>query len=491
MNALFASLLLVCSTGGELFEGLALKTVRLEITADHLERLRAEPRRGVPAKLQFESGPAEEISLRLKGRGTFQPIDQKPNFTITRSSVPTKFHLNNSLEDPSYLKEKIGSELFRTAGIPAPNVAHARVKLNDKDLGLYVLKEGFTREFIERSFGHGNGRLYDTDGGSDVDQSMEQDLGAADDTQLKRLAAAATESDLAKRFERLDAILDLDQFISFLALEMLICHWDGYALSKNNFRIYFDPQHNRIRFLPAGLDQIFAKADLPWEPTMSGLAAKSLLETPQGQLQYDAKFRKLYETFSPEKLATRIIEIVTQLRPSLTHSEATAISTERDNLIRSIHARKESLRKQLNEAPITFPEFENGVAEITGWQATDNPPGGNLLEDVSALRILAGPKTSASWRKTVRLRPGHYTLAAAIRTSEVAPLPFGTRHGAALRVFGKDSQSATVLGTSQQALVCQFEVESEQEVTLICELRASRGTAKFEKPIRLAIKPRK
>jgi spore coat protein H len=491
--ALFAHLVLVWSVGADLFDGAGVKTVRIEISERDIAQLRAAPRQAVSAKLRIDEGATEVVSVHLKGRGSFQTIDEKPSFTITRSSSPTKFHLNNSVEDPSYLKEKIGGEIFRAAGIPAPNVAHARVQLNDKELGLYVLKEGFTREFIERSFDAPVGPLYDIDEGSDVDQAMEQDLGdsGAGRKELKELAAAANEPDLDRRFERLKTILDTDQFLTFLAVEMLICHWDGYALSKNNFRVYFEPKRHRVQFLPAGLDQIFSKPDLSWKPPMAGLVAKALLETPEGRRNYDAKFRKLYESFAPEKISSRVQEVVAQLQPFLTRSETTAISEESEHLISNIRARKNALRKQLHEPAVTFPEFENGIAEISGWQPADEPAGGSLVEDESGLRIVASPKTSASWRKSVLLRPGHYTFSANVRASGVSLLPFGARHGAVLRVFGKDSQSAALLGTSEQRLSCGFEVEREREVILICELRARGGTVTFKKPVLLEIKPKK
>jgi len=489
MRLLAVSLLLVFSASAGLFDGPVVKTVQLEITAENVERLRSEPRRSVPAGLIFNEGQKEHVSVRLKGRGSFQPIDQKPSFTIIRASSPTKFHLNNSVEDPSYLKEKIGSELSRAAGIPVPNIAHARVKLNGRNMGLYVLKEGFTREFVDRSFNESNGRLYDTDLGSDVDQTMEQDLGATDPsgTELNELADALKETNLVRRFERMGAVLDIDQFLTFVALELLVCHWDGYALSRNNFRIYIQPQQNRIRFLPSGFDQIFAKPDLPWNPPMAGLVAKALLETPRGQVEYEAKFRKLSEALSPEKISVRIRNLVAEIRPFLTRSEFATIVNESEHLIRGIYDRKASLANQLSIPSISNPVFEDGVATVTGWKAADQPEGGLLREDASTLQIIAGPKTAASWRAKLKLEPGHYTFKAEVRTTDVAPQTFGERHGASLRIFGRDSQSEALLGSSQQILICPFEIKSAEEVTLICELRASSGRATFMKPTMLVL----
>jgi hypothetical protein len=138
-----------------------------------------------------------------------------------------------------------------------------------------------------------------------------------------------------------------------------------------------------------------------------------------------------------------------------------------------------------------FPEFKNGIAEITGWTPADDPVSGSMSQDAAEMQIVAAGKTAASWRKKVLLAPGLYAFSANARATEVKGLPFGTKQGALLRVFGKDSHSAALMGNSQQRLVCEFEVESQEEVILICELRASGGEVRFEKPARLEIMRKK
>jgi spore coat protein H len=48
---------------------------------------------------------------------------------------------------------------------------------------------------------------------------------------LTSVVAATQESNPIKRMEELDRVLDLDRFISFIALEVMMSHWDGYAIS--------------------------------------------------------------------------------------------------------------------------------------------------------------------------------------------------------------------------------------------------------------------
>src|SRR5262249_47552545 len=142
--------------GAELFNG-QVRTLRIEVSDANLESLRKEPRTDVRAIVREGDATLPETALHVKGRtGSFRGVDGKPALTLTFDKFRpgqqfhglTKVHLNNSVEDPSYLNEYLGAELFRAAGVPAPRVAHALVELNGRKLGLYVIKEAFAPEFL-------------------------------------------------------------------------------------------------------------------------------------------------------------------------------------------------------------------------------------------------------------------------------------------------------------------------------------------------------
>ena len=54
-------------------------------------------------------------------------------------------------------------------------------------------------------------------------------------------------------------MLDVDRFVTMTALDILFCHWDGYAMNRNNYRIYSDPESGKFVFMPHGLDQLFGQ----------------------------------------------------------------------------------------------------------------------------------------------------------------------------------------------------------------------------------------
>ena len=107
----------------------------------------------------------------------------------------------------------------------------------------------------------------------------------------------------------------------------------------------------------------------------------------------------------------------------------------------------------------------------------------NAPDGKAALWILAGPVTSASWRAKALLTKGRYGFEGKVRTQGVEPLAFGNNQGASLRVVGVPAaKTDRILGDEDwKDLRVEFEVSSaEQEVELICELRARQGQCWFD-----------
>src|SRR6185295_20034700 len=83
-----------------------------------------------------------------------------------------KIHLNNSVQDPSYLSEALARELFLDVGVPSPRAGHAFVRIEGRDAGLYVLLEGWNKQFLKRHFKSVKGNLYDGGSGGDVTKAL-------------------------------------------------------------------------------------------------------------------------------------------------------------------------------------------------------------------------------------------------------------------------------------------------------------------------------
>jgi len=486
--------------GADLFTNAVIHRLQIEIGPAEVAKLRQNPRAYVPAVVRDGTNLHSKVGVHLKGStGSFRNLDDKPGFTLNFGKFAPgqtfhglkKVHLNNSVEDPSYLNDMLGSELFRAARVPAPRTTQALVELNGRRLGLYVLKEGFTKEFLGMHFHNTSGQLYESGPGHDADEPLKLLSGSSPDDQadLKTLAAAAKEPDLQQRWHRLEQILDLERFLSFMAMEIMVCHRDGYCLARNNFRIYHDLDTDRILFFPHGMDQLFGKFDAPIEPHMNGLIARAVLETPEGCRRYRERFVFLLTNVFDVPVLTGLADrTLAQLRSVVTPREARVLEGEVATVKERITRRRADLERQLSKPELQPLRFEHGIARLTGWQIVD-PPVGGFMDQTKApdgpasLRIRAGPATSASWRTTIRLGAGRYRFEGAVSTAGVEPLNYGKNHGASLRVTGfPRREPGSLAGDHHESpLKVEFQVGGrEQDVELVCELRARAGEARFD-----------
>lgn len=484
--------------GDDLFGDRPIPTFHLRLTADAMERLRRNRREDVRAELEEQGMVLGDVGVHLKGTaGSLRDLDDKPSWTLDfakyrgaqRFHGLRKIHLNNSVEDPSYFNERWGQRCFESAGLPAPRVGHAILFLNGRRLGLHVLKEGFTQEFLERSFANPQGNLYEPGAGHDVDETLDLKLGAepAGREALRRLVLVVQEPSLEKRWACLQGVLDVDRFTTFLAMEAMLGHRDGYALARNNFRIYLDPGSDRVTFLPHGMDQLLGRPDATMRPAMQGGVARAFMEIPEARKCFRERWSSLLDSTFDLAAAQDLMNVLTRrTRPLLDAGEFRDLKRALDEVKRRCMERRAFLEQQRQLPEPTPPVFLNGSVSLRDWRAVGVPSGGTMDRTPApdgrpALRIRAGPRTSASWRTTVLLRPGRYRFAGDVSTHGVEPLSFGRNRGAGLRVVPDDDSTLhTRVGDQAWAREEQrFVVTREQEVELLCELRARKGVAWF------------
>ena len=477
--------------------------IQVQVPPESMAALRNEARSYVRATVTEGTERLVEVGLRVKGRtGSFRTIDDKPSLTLTFDHYVhgqkfhgfRKFHLNNSVEDAGYLHEKLGTEVFGAAGIEAPWISHAIVTLNGRRLGLYVVKEGFTPEFLARTFGRGDGDLFEPEPGPgcDVDGPMKRDegTGANQRVDLSALAAAATEADLERRWQGLGQILDTEGFVTFLAIETLLGHRDGYGQARNNYRIYQNPQTGRFHFLPSGMDHLLGRADATLFPRFSGLMAKASWETPSGRDTYRRKLGVVFtNVFQSRVWTNQIAAWADELArdPGLTREESKSLRIEAEDLCERFQARQGFIEHALAQPERMPLRFERNVAHLSGWQPKDSPAGGRMetveLEGRRRLAIVAGPRTSASWRTKALLEAGRYRFEGAVRTRGVVALADGKNHGARLFIGRpKSAPSRFIIGDTDWTLLqTEFEIpEGRAEVEFSCGLRAAAGEAWFD-----------
>ncbi|MCX8157944.1 MAG: CotH kinase family protein [Verrucomicrobiae bacterium] len=478
----------------ELFGAPYVWRIHLQAPEAAVRALEQEPRREVRVTVECEGRLYTNVQAHLKGAtGSFRPVGDKPSWTL-KFPAPglrgsEKIHLNNSVEDGSYLCEWLGSEVFRAGGVPAARTTHALVSLNGRRLGLYVVKEGYNRGWLERQGQRGVGLFYEPVQAQDITGRLEMVFGPAQEAGagLRELAAAAGEPDLSKRWEQLGVFLDREHFARFLAGEVLLGHRDGYGLARNNYRLYYDTAARRAWFIPHGMDNLLGTPDFPWRPYWRGLVARAFMEIPEGSALYRASLERWVEReFQPERWKPRLEEQGRRLAAVLPRAEGRAVAQAAAGLAQRLEQRHASLRRQLAEPAPAPPVFSNGVARLSGWRAVDVPEGGRMEvgrapDGRAALMIQAGPRTAATWRTRVWLEAGLYVFTGEVWLEGVAPLANLRQQGAGLGVEEVPGPPHKLTGEVRgKRLEVPFTIAPPgRSVELRCELFARQGTAWF------------
>lgn len=351
----------------EFFKSAKVVQIDIDISPKEMDALRRAERTYVKCTIKEDGKTYKDVGVHLRGAaGSFRGIDDKPGLTINMDKFADdqrfhgldKFHLANSAQDPSYLSELICGELMRAAGVPASRIGHAIVTINGKKKGLYYLKEGYDSHFLKIHFGNNDGNFYDGGFLREIDQPL-QLISTKSDVKnyadLKALLAAANEPNHAKRFEKLEKLLELDKFISYLCLESIMWDWDGYPMKRNNYRIYHDPKKDKITFVPSGMDQMFADTNGPLLPGFEGTIARALVETPQGKEKYYARMAQIMkDVYKPTELVKRLDEMTKVLQTAMKPVDANMandIPNHVNRLKQAIPARAKSVEEQLKRLP--------------------------------------------------------------------------------------------------------------------------------------------
>ncbi|MBI5511720.1 MAG: CotH kinase family protein [Deltaproteobacteria bacterium] len=281
-----------------------------------------------PATVTVDGVTVTNVGVRKKG--FFGSLDEtKPSLKINideyvldqRLSGVTDITLNNNKQDPANLRQCLGFGLFAKASVPSPRCNFAKVVVNGRNLGVYSHVEALKKQFLEQHFADKTGNLYEgalsdlRDGWVETFQVKTNDL-TADRSDLRAFTAALQSPD-DQLVTALAPYVDIDRFVTFWVMELLLGHGDGYARNANNFYLYHDPATGQLNFLPWGIDSTFVPMDgailfetapPPTAVWAEGALAYRLYRLPWTQTKYFARLAELLDTVWQEGLITADID---------------------------------------------------------------------------------------------------------------------------------------------------------------------------------------
>ncbi|HWN97516.1 MAG TPA: CotH kinase family protein [Methylomirabilota bacterium] len=490
-----------------LFLGETVLELSIEVDAQGLETLRANSsnrynspnRPDALATVREGTNIYQRVAIHLKGSaGSFRDVEQKPAFTLNFDEhIPKqRFHglekisLNNSVQDSTYMCEFLGRQIFNATSVPVPRAGHATVTFNGEPLGLYVLVEGWNKQFLKRHFPDLKGNLYEGAFRNDITAHLEAKSGADPESRsdLDAVVSAARVPDLEQRFAAMERVLDVDRFATFVALEVLLNHWDGYSLHVNNYRIFHDRRSGKLIFMPHGMDQLFGLRRREFDPqilpTMSGLVASALLETRAGRRLYLDRMAQLHtNAFNVPALTAAVDKLEKMLVPALQSDRGSlAEFNARVPVLRQrIEDRQTEIREQLAE--MRTPKFDSrGEASLAGLKFKSTMREtfrrrrdrfGQQFGEANAGRMVG------SWRAVVFLEGGRYRFQARVRT-QIEQRAVSTEAINLRSSEGVESRRGTP-ANGWVVVEHDFALKDSDYVNLIYEFGAMDGVAALDK----------
>ena len=483
---------------------------KIAITPEQLAKLRKDERQYAEATIS-EITPTghssdQKVMVKLKGStGTFQHLGGRPSLTLNfekpggsrRFHGMKKLHLNNEVQDITYLSELIAGEVARKAGVPASRCTHVFLELNGRDLGIYLAKEAFTKDFLSAFYKNPSGDLYDGGSYKEIHEAMEKDQGDPKDTlALKELIAACQDKDPdpAKRWERLNQILDVEKYLQFIALESIVCHWDGYNyFNHNNYRIYRDLDTGKFSFIMHGMDNCFGDENFSmrpnFQPPRGPMVGAALMSCPQGPPMYWAAVKTAYETLKKEDWSARVEAVGSRLRDAIAEKDPARATQYYEKTVKQaalrIPRRIANVGRQLTEPVRPFFVSKSAVKIPKTWVLETSTGGkGDIvkLDGRTCLHLVSTGQGVPSWRQKISLEPGRYSMGSIVGVRGVESVEDEHGRGGGLGIAGASKRSNVLEGdggfhsgeAGGQSVSSEFETAGG-ELELVFELRSTKG----------------
>lgn len=227
-------------------------------------------------------------------------------------------------KDNSLLREKIGADIFRKAGIPAAQTAFYRVYIDFgaglKYCGVYTLVELVDDSMVETQFGEDDGNIYKPESylktftQSEFEKKNNEDLADYSDVQalITALNSSTRTTNPAQWRTQLEATFNVNHFLKWLAVNTTITNWDTYGAMAHNYYLYNHPV-NKLTWIPWDNNECLASRSGPGGNSVN-LSLSTVTSTwpliryLADDAVYYAQYKEYVRTFTDEAFAVSDIQ---------------------------------------------------------------------------------------------------------------------------------------------------------------------------------------
>jgi spore coat protein H len=298
----------------------------------------------VKSQLYHNSIQWYDVGIRYKGNSSLTANSGKLPFRLKMNEFESdnlaitnqKFYgfqelsLSNNYNDPSFLREKLTCDLFREAGVKAPQTAFYEIYVDYGDgpiyFGLYTMVEVVPDNMIKAQYGSASGNIYKPDGDAASFQS-----GTFNTAQLEKKNNESTDwSDIENLYNilnssdrlnnnavwktSLESVLNVDQFLNWLAVNTTVQNWDTYGNMTHNYYLYVNHTDGKINWIPWDNNEAMQ------EGKMSGTLPFNFSTTTNGSwplieyLYAQAEYKSIYDAHISNFINTVFVPTTMQTR---------------------------------------------------------------------------------------------------------------------------------------------------------------------------------
>jgi spore coat protein CotH len=272
------------------------------------------------ANISLDNEVVLQVGIRSRGKGSRSGTKPGLRVDFNRYVRGQEFHaykslvLDNLTQDPTFIREALSYAAFESMGIAAPQISFTRLTVNDEYWGLYSIVEDIRKEFLQQRFGQDDGNLFSYEYTYDyrftfkgdsptqyvpVPFEPETNEDSLDPKGLITFIQTATEAPDAGYAAAMGAFLDVDRFLTHVAVENALAEDDGIvgAAGMNNFYLYQYEGGNRFVFIPWDKDTTFVSPSWPATQRLdTNVLTRRLTADPAKQAVYLSALRRAATT---------------------------------------------------------------------------------------------------------------------------------------------------------------------------------------------------
>jgi len=256
------------------------------------------------AQLSFDGKVLDnDIGIRLKGHLSIQlsnghsyPLKLDFNRYAEDQALDglKKLNLNNNFQGPplTIVRDFVGYNAWREFGVPASRTAFAHVRVNQEDLGLYVMVEQVDGGFIKRHYTGPYGDLYKPEQisgtlayrGPQITDYPDIGHKWPDESDHSSLLHAL-EMLHSGQLEEIVQVFDVEGILTYMAGFVALGAFDYYPITGHNYYLY-ESDPGRFTMLPWDMNGSQEAMNPPLCSPVQGLLSGKLFEDPGLEARY-------------------------------------------------------------------------------------------------------------------------------------------------------------------------------------------------------------